>query len=526
MTTFKRFAPIAILLLVFYSLSFSSCSKDSDLLADYIQEDIGENQEIIDEENEEEENNTTGEEEDESGTDPNSDRTEDSEDYDYGALKAFPSAVGAAANITGGRGGKVIHVTTLDWSAPGGLKEAIQTPGERIIVFDVSGEIDATSQSAYNPIIMGSQYDGLTIAGQSAPYGGITIITNEFMFQDVDNVIIRYIRFRQGSSSNQDAVWFLGCSDMIIDHCTFSHGGDEAGSVAGSTGVSGNVTIQNCFFQDSKTGSILGIDDVDGDFTFARNLYANISHRFPNPKGDGQYDIINNVVYNWKYRLVRITGDGTYNIVNNYYKPSKQGLRSADWFPTAVSNTWMQKVQTRAGDTPLIYAAGSLVWDQRDTPMNDDSDMFTVFAGSNLQENSPVPSSYFVSDLFPLVGSVFEIFSAEQAYAYVLENAGANAFLDENGQVEIYRDEKDARHIEEILNDGYSGSFYASRTSISYPVVPNNERSSSYDTDWDGMPDSWEISKGLNPQVDDSADDKDGNGYTNIEEFLNVVDVY
>ena len=88
-----------------------------------------------------------------------------------------------------------------------------------------------------------------------------------------------------------------------------------------SSTQSGNATIQNCFYQSSSKGGILGTDSGGtdlGDFTFPNNLFINISHRFPNPQGNGQYDIINNVVYNWKERLVRITNEGTYNVINNY----------------------------------------------------------------------------------------------------------------------------------------------------------------------------------------------------------------
>ena len=365
---------------------------------------------------------------------------------------AFPTAKGAGAYSVGGRGGQVIHVTTLDYNAPGGLREAIQTPGPRIIVFDVSGEIDATSEGDYTPIIHGSAYDNITIAGQTAPAGGITIRTSEFMFQDVDNVVIRYIRFRNDVDSYQDAVWFTGGSNIILDHCTFSHGGDECASMAFSIGEMGNVTIQHCFFQDSKTGSILGVDDVEGDFTFTDNVFSNISHRFPNPKGEGHYDITNNIIYNWKIRLIRITGGGTYNVINNYYKPSYGGLRQPGWFGDGVIGNFLHKVQTQSWDNPSIYTTGSIITGQRETPQVDDSDTWTVFAGSHLPENSTVPSQFFTNTPFPLAGHGYTIKTADQAYLDALMNVGADKTLNADGSIFPYRDDKDAADILMIQN--------------------------------------------------------------------------
>ncbi|HNU60036.1 MAG TPA: hypothetical protein PKI08_08805, partial [Aquaticitalea sp.] len=185
-------------------------------------------------------------------------------------LPAFPEAYGAGAYVTGGRGGQVIHVTTLNWSGPGSLKAALQTSGPRTIVFDVSGEIVVTDN--YFELYGNGNF---TIAGQTAPQGGITLRTRYFAFIGTDNVIIRHIRFRNSNAvSNTDAIWIQKSSNMIFDHCTFSHGQDEAMSVSYSEGQSGNISIQNCFFQDSKTGTILGIDSgaVDlGDFTFINN---------------------------------------------------------------------------------------------------------------------------------------------------------------------------------------------------------------------------------------------------------------
>lgn len=440
-------------------------------------------------------------------------------------LKAFPKAYGAGANATGGRGGRVIHVTTLNWDGPGSLKEALTTTGPRTIVFDVSGEIDATSQSDYSIICNGSSYNDVTIAGQTAPEGGITIRTSEFIFWEVSNVIIRYIRFRN-EGTTQDAIWFQGGEDIIIDHCSFSHGGDEGASMAKSNGTMGDVTIQNCIIADSKTGTILGVDRVGGDFTFINNVYANVSHRFPNPKGNGHYDIINNIVYNWKARLIRITNEGTYNIMNNYYKTSAQGLRSSGWFgETGNLTNRLHKVLYRSSNNTLIHASGSLVMPHgHTTPDADDSDQFTAFVNSDIPENDPIPSRAFTSRQFPLSGKSFEIKSAQQAYQDVLNDVGANKTLNSDGSINNYQDTKDSRDIQMIRNDSYSGSFYDARSSIPYPVIPENRRSGDYDSDADGMADAWEQAI-FGDLSRDGRGDEDGDGYTDLEEFLNRVDM-
>ena len=86
--------------------------------------------------------------------------------------------------------------------------------------------------------------------------------------------------------------------------------------------------------QDSSTGALLGTLSSNGDFTAVNNVFANMSHRFPNTTaGVGQQcDVVNNIVYNWKARLSRVEGEGDYNFINNYYKPSANGLWSAGWY--------------------------------------------------------------------------------------------------------------------------------------------------------------------------------------------------
>jgi len=449
---------------------------------------------------------------------------------------AFPTAKGAGAYATGGRGGQVIHVTTLDWDASGGLKEALQTQGARIIVFDVSGEIDATQEGYYSEVIHGDIYDDLTIAGQTAPEGGITIRTNEFMFFDVSNVIIRYIRFR--GTSNQDTFWMQGGKNIILDHCTFSHGGDESGSLGSgfnrpsdATVAMGNITVQRCFFQDSKTGTILGTEDavngggIDGDFTVLNNVYSNISHRFPNPKGSGQYDIINNVVYNWKYRLIRITSAGTYNVINNYYKPSNNGLRLPAWFGTGSTKIYQQKISAHnETEIPLVYTSGNIVTGERETPQTDDRDMWTGFYGSTeVAEYEQIPNRYFVTSMYPLVGQSFDIKSANQTYIDLLEDVGANKTLNSDGSIYPYLDSKDTSDILMIKDDTYSGNFYSEISTIPYPVVPENTRPANFYISNPHIPEDYFIRRGV---MSDSNSHNlvMASGCTLMEEYLNEID--
>ena len=409
---------------------------------------------------------------------------------------AFRGAKGAGAYTTGGKGGVVIPVTTLCWSCDGGLKKALQTPGARTIIFNVSGQIDASTEFFE---LNGSQYDNLTIAGESAPNGGITIKTNYFVISQVNNVVLSFVRFR-GATYNRDAFAFAGGKDIIVSNCSFSYGGDEAFSVARSFGVGGNVTIQNCLLTDSKTGTILGVDNTEGNYTFVNNVFANTSHRFTNTKGNGRFDIINNLVYNWKYRLIRVVAlkeNPKLNVIGNYYKPSKKGLRKPGWFADGTIKTFAQKLQVGKDAKPLIYTSGNIIEGQT-TP---EKEVWTIFAGSYLAENSPVPDQYFIDEPFALLGEQYTVSSADQTYNTILENIGANKTLNADGTINYYQDQKDAQIIEMIKADSYSGNFYNGDTR-NYPVIPTNKRPENFDTNNDGVPDAFAQKHGFAPSKD------------------------
>ncbi|WP_042248232.1 Ig-like domain-containing protein [Jejuia pallidilutea] len=192
-------------------------------------------------------------------------------------LKAFPSAYGFAANATGGRGGVVLHVTNLNDSGPGSFREACKDTRTRTIVFDVSGTITLLSPLGNEP--------NCTIAGQTAPQGGITIRGQRFSVRD--NTIIRYIRFRQDREDGSLSMSGIGAwskNNLILDHCSVSYGRDESILFWDDGTKAGTHTIQRCIIAEGKTGIILGSGvsaerrSNSGQYSFYENLIEHM-HR-------------------------------------------------------------------------------------------------------------------------------------------------------------------------------------------------------------------------------------------------------
>ena len=135
---------------------------------------------------------------------------------------------------TGGAGGQILRVTTLAASGPGSLKAAIETPGPRTVVFEVGGVIDMAGSS------LDIRHPHLTVAGQTAPSPGITVIKAETVVRTHD-VIVQHLRFRPGEfgrpkkgGGDQDGLSTVGgAHDVIVDHCSFSWGTDENLSASG-----------------------------------------------------------------------------------------------------------------------------------------------------------------------------------------------------------------------------------------------------------------------------------------------------
>ena len=188
---------------------------------------------------------------------------------------------------------------------------------------------------------------------------------------------MRYIRIRPdyNTSTEGDAVNFLNCSDVILDHVSVSWGSDEVLSV---TGDSDRITIQRTLIAEGKTGSILGDSDNPGlsdNLSIHTSLYYNITHRFPNLNTTTRGDILNNVIFNWKYRLSTNMGGQKLNHINNYYS---QGCLT-EW----DSNGARMRLDFK-GSIPSIYTSGNLVMPTLQTSTNSNNwNMWQFFVDTN-----------------------------------------------------------------------------------------------------------------------------------------------
>ena len=252
------------------------------------------------------------------------------EDLIKSNIPAFPGAEGGGMYTPGGRGGKVIVVTSLEDSGPGTLREACETGGARIIVFNVAGVIRLKS-----PISVRAPY--VTIAGQTAPGDGICVTGQSFLI-DTHDVVIRHMRFRRGAQDvafRDDAVGGNAVGNIMIDHCSASWGLDENMSIyrhVYNRGANGhglklptvNITIQNSIFSEALDtyNHAFGATIGGHNSMFCRNLFASNISRNSSVGMDGDFNFVNNVVFNWWNRSVD-GGDHNsfYNMINNYFKP-------------------------------------------------------------------------------------------------------------------------------------------------------------------------------------------------------------
>lgn len=450
------------------------------------------------------------------------------EDLVKASIPAFPGAEGAGAYTPGGRGGRVIVVTNLEDSGPGSLRDACEQGGARIVVFNVSGIIKLNY-----PITVSAPY--ITVAGQSAPGDGICIAGATFSISTHD-VILRHLRFRRGEThvmKRDDAVGGNPVGNIMIDHCSASWGLDENISFyrhmhKGNKLPTVNVTIQNTISSEALDtynhafGSTIGGENC----TFMRNLWACNVGRNPSVGMGGDFNMVNCVIFNWWNRTMD-GGDNTsmWNVIGNYYKPGPITPEGEIQYRICKPETGRdENNKTCYGK---VYVKGNVV-EGYDKVTADNWD------GGVQPETGMTPEllkSMRVDEPFPM--APMTIMTAKEAYKYVLENAGATW---------PKRDPVDVRVVKTVITgkpfyiDGtYEETKFVTRRlsedcykdGIIYDVAqvggyPEYVGTPYTDKDNDGMPDAWEKKYGLDPNdPSDAVKDCNGDGYTNIEKFLN-----
>lgn len=475
---------------------------------------------------------------------------------------AFPGAEGHGRYVTGGRGGRVVHVTNLNDSGTGSFREAVKS-GKRIIVFDVAGVIALKSDLKIA--------DNITILGQTAPSPGITL--RYYTVQPGSNNIIRFLRIRRGQEKNindgADATWQRNKTGIIFDHCSFSWSIDEVASFYDNN----NFTMQWCTVAESLTnpGHSKGAHGYGGIWggklaSFHHNFLGHLMNRGPrfngarygwtgytsnqdyatykwkNPVQAENVDFRNSVIYNAQGTCYGGPGGGQINIVNNYYKAGpSQGLKETtlNGLKVDVSTGKERGSQDRITLVTLSTSSNS---DKNHPEFFDMTSRY--FINGNTTETTKgsvtknkdwkgisydkgIPSlngEYYSPDTKNFYGdnvahvtisgkSCVKIkmdapaptgdvttHSADEAFSKVLAYSGAS----------LYRDEIDARYMEEAKTGTakYKGSITQSPGIIDKVADVNGyteanfgkgSRPADFDTDNDGIPDAWETANGLNP---------------------------
>lgn len=439
---------------------------------------------------------------------------------------AFPTAQGFGRTATGGRGGKVYAVTNLSDSGVGSFRAALSAfPGEPLtVIFKVGGTINLLS-----PLQV--KRSNLTIAGQTALGGGICLVGHSFILNGArsislggnhGNVIVRYLRSRPGSTLATGVYGFdmENCHDVIVDHCSFSWANEECAAMYDTK----NVTVQWCIMSEGlyNAGHAKGLRSYGGvwggqNSSYHHNLIAHQNSRAIRLGGARAHDTIalvdyrNNVIYNsgiagaaYGGEIEIVGGISQINMVNNYYKPG----------PASSTLSFIQ---------PSYNATGIGKWYIAGNYMNGNSgntaDNWTGVDLSKIPvEQQPATKSTVA---FALLGADINTQTAQGAYSDVLLNAGATLPV---------RDAVDARIINETTNGTAS---VIGATSGKWGIIDSPSEVGGWptysagtaptDSDNDGMPDSWETANGINPAIADNNSDPDGDGYTNLEEYLNYL---
>ncbi|WP_307847627.1 Ig-like domain-containing protein [Metabacillus bambusae] len=418
-------------------------------------------------------------------------------------ILAFPGAEGGGMYTSGGRGYDVYEVTTLedygegDPPIKGTLRDAV-SQGNRTVVFRVSGTI-------YLKQSLKIKQKNLTIAGQTAPGDGIAVAGFGTDISGSENIIVRYMRFRPGSTnidSEPDAFGGRDVKDAIVDHISTSWSVDETLSFYRNE----NTTLQWSIISESLyiSGHVKGRHGYGGiwggeNATFANNLIASHTSRLPALGNSGNKlhpisstDMVNNVIYNWGFNSTYGGNDQENNVINNYYKPGP-----------ATHEKVLKRVVSpgQNGRSSWFYVNGNYMYGNK-----------AVTEDNTLGIEEIKDGTVFSDTPFDVLGhDTLNIKPAEKAYEEVLKKSGATYPRRDAIDARIVNDVKNGTG--RLINNEWEVGGYPELKSAKAPV----------DTDHDGIPNTWEEANGLNPE--DRADGKEitASGYSNLELYLNSL---
>ena len=403
------------------------------------------------------------------------------EPTEMGELKAFPGAEGFGKNATGGRGGKVIYVTNLNASGSGSLKDALDASGARTVVFRVGGTINLgnTRLNLNNP--------NITIAGETAPGGGILLANGSLVVQ-TSNVIIRHLRVRE-SYTDDDCIRIKTSGsplqNIILDHVSVSWGKDGNLDVSNAW----NVTIQNSIISYNSKSCL--VNQNSKNVSWIKNIFAMVDQRTVLANTIDHLDLTMETINNFIYGVpgpggpshgLKITVENNVAEKSNEY--SIRNTRLVDFIAPDRSGNG----ETNTIENTYLYVNG-----------NDLGDAYTLQVASS--------ASDYVFDK-PLYRSTYSPLSTTGLKSLLLANAGA-------GQGTLQgRDGIDKQVINHI--NAKTGTI---QTSGTWPTIASGTAYT--DSDGDGMENSWELANNLDPNDgSDGQKDRNGDGYTNLEEFL------
>ncbi len=413
---------------------------------------------------------------------------------------AFPGAEGYGRFSLGGRGGEVLFVTNLNDKGPGSLRAAIEDQVPRIVVFKISGTIELESE-------LRIVHPRITIAGQTAPGDGICLRKYPLIIS-ANDAVVRFIRVRLGDEAGRtvDGIDVEDAENVIVDHCSVSWTLDEA---VNTYHGSKNITVQWCLISESlhdtrfRKGHGFAASLGGVNASYHHNLLANNAGRNPSIAGGDMedpsinLDFRNNVIFNWAHRTL----DGrphSINVVNNFYKAgpaSREGLKIVK----------MQSLHD--GTFGKWYIQGNVFEDRSQSRMRDD---LVGIDATNVSLESALIGE-------PVEFAPVDTQTAEEAYVDVLLYAGA---------IRPKRDSHDERIVSEVRSGRttFGNGIISSQTDVGgWPELISTQPQQ--DIDADGMPDEWE--RRFSPSGDLSLQsflDLDGDGYTNVEEYLNQTD--